>query len=185
MLAQKRIGLLPRERQQPEQESSAAAQSHCPSTSDSTVTGPCSQAGIYTTGGGGSRGGGRAERALPRERQGAQREREREREIEREREKVKERERERERNKKTDTQRRGAWRYKTSPFSAKTPLQGHSMQCGHYVCQQLDPRRLFLGEQLLSAPLLCGFAHPPKGPKIEKNQSRLKISISLENFNLA
>ena len=25
----------------------------------------------------------------------------------------------------------------------------------------------------------------PKGPKTEKNQSRLKISISLENFNLA
>ena len=26
--------------------------------------------------------------------------------------------------------------------------------------------------------------HFPKGPKIEKNKSRLKISISLENFNL-
>ena len=43
-------------------------------------------------------------------------------------------------------------------------------------------------EHKLSHPMLAirggCIARSPKGPKIEKNQSRLKISISLENFNL-
>ena len=54
------------------------------------------------------------------------------------------------------------------------PIPGHSQEDIVYV---------FFSSFFFSLPINRGLANP-EGPKIEKIQSRLKLSISLENFNL-